>query len=392
MGLDIPTTTEQTAINLANLEAKLNQTSPLADESFQRTLAGMEGLAFTSLYKFGVERALQNLVLTATKGDLDNLGIEFGVLRKVAESAQLTITIPGTTGTIIPINTDFVGDPNGIRYFSDAQVTVTAGVAAINVTASESGVAGNLLVGDTLSIGTQIAGVDNQATVTVVLTLGVEEETDDAYRDRILFALRITTGGGNAADYKSWSEEVSGVFKAYVFAGQPFDLIVTSYPGDRTIYIQADADIDADGIAPASLLDEVRTAVNTDPDTLKSRPPLGLVDATVFIESIIRTEFFITITGLDVSADIEAQVKTDISSAADSYFRSIGPFVEGIDLPQDRNDLITSVSISTIVQDVLTANGGTAQSVGFGLAVGSFLAQYRLNPNELAKLGLVTYA
>jgi uncharacterized phage protein gp47/JayE len=389
MGIKTPTTAEQTAINLTNFEAKLNQTSPLADQAFQRVLAGMEGLAFTTLFKFAIERALQNLVLTATKEDLDILGIEAGVIRKVAESAQHTQTIPGVNGTIIPINTDFIGDSNGVRYFSDAQVTVIGGIATINVTAAESGVVGNLQVSDTLSISTQIAGVDNQATVTVLNTIGAEEETDDAYRLRVLNALRTTLGGGNSEDYKAWSEEVAGVFRAFPYSGKPG--ITGSVPGERTVYIEADSTIDADGIAPAALLTDVRENIHTNPDTLKSREPLGLTDATLYVQSIIRNTFEVTITGLVVDASILTQVKSDIDDALDAYFRLITPFITGVDYEPDRNDTITNLTVSTTVQAVVAANNGTCKQVKFKLTGGSFVDTYLLDPGELAKNGTNTY-
>ena len=49
MSSNIPTTLEQKVQNLANLEAALSQTSPLADKAFLRVLAAMEAMQFTGI-------------------------------------------------------------------------------------------------------------------------------------------------------------------------------------------------------------------------------------------------------------------------------------------------------------------------------------------------------
>lgn len=392
MSLQILTTQEIKDQNLSNLESNIGQEAPITDKAFLRVLAAMEAMSNTPLYKYAAERAKQNLALTATSIDLDNLGIEYGIIRKAAEAAVLTATIPGTNGTIIPINTDFSGDSNGVRYFTDAQVTVAGGIGTISLTASEEGISGNLQVSDTLSIGTQISGLETTATVTVVDNLGTEEETDDEYRIRILDEIRGDGGGGNAFDYRQWSQEVAGVLRAYPIAGKPVELGAETAPPDRTVYIEATISIDPDGIAPQSLLDEVRDTITTDPITGLARQPLGLTDETLFIVSISRTGFDVQINNLNVSSDIEAQVKSDISTALESYFRSITSFIEGLDSLIDRNDLITDLTVSNVVQDVLSANGGSAAGVAFGIeSSGIFLSELQLNAGQLAKLGTVSY-
>lgn len=391
MSLTIPTIQEQKDTNLANLESQLGQTAPINDKAFLRVIAAMEALQGAGLYRLGIERAKQNLAITASGNDLDLLGSEYGVNRKAAEAAVLTATLPALTGTLIPATIDFIGNSNGVRYALDASVIAAAGVATLSLTATEMGVIGNLQISDTLSIGTQVAGAETTATVTVIDNIGADEETDDVYRLRVLDAIRGVGGGGNTFDYRSWAQEVAGVTRAYPYSGRPVADLAATAPPDRTVYVEADTTIDADGIAPQSLLDEVRDTITTDPVTGLSRQPLGLTDDTLFIESISRLSFFVTINDLTVSADIEANVKADIETALETYFRSIRPFVEGLDSALERNDLITDLTVSEVVQDILSANGGSASAVSFGLTVDTFTPQYRLQPGELAKSGGVTY-
>jgi vacuolar-type H+-ATPase subunit E/Vma4 len=112
----------------------------------------------------------------------------------------------------------------------------------------------------------------------------------------------------------------------------------------------------------------------------------------LFVESIIRTSIFIDISDLDVETEKESDCKSDISDALDLYFRTIRPFVDGVDVEQERDDTITNVSVSEILSDVLKSYGATVQTVTFGLVVGVSIPLYTLDQGELAKLGGITYA
>ena len=240
---------------------------------------------------------------------------------------------------------------------------------------------------DTMTIDTPIAGAQAQATVTVIDNVGAEEESDEDYRVRVLSAIRTVGGGGNSADYRSWSEEVAGVRRAYPYAGQPGG---GGDPADRTVYVEATTDIDPDGIPPSSLLDEVRDSITTDPVTGKDRQPLGLNDSTLYVEAITRTEFYVVVTNLIVSADDEVQAKSDITDAVAAYFLALFPFVQGLDFIGDKNDIVTDVSISEVVQDVMNTYGGSAEDVSFNIGGGA-LASYTLDMGELAKSGGVSF-
>lgn len=391
MAYNIPTLQELYAAHLARLESSLGQSAPVNDKAFLRVLALSEAAQDIGLYKYAADRAKQNLAITATGEDLDRLGQNEGVIRKNATTAQVTATLTATTGVIIPSTIDFIADANGLLYRPIADVTAVANVATLTLQCRESGAAGQLEIGDTLEMTSQIAGANTTATVTAIVVIGIDAESDADYRPRVLFAQRAITGGANATDHKIWAEAVTGVKRAFPYSGRPADE-GTSYPGDRQVYIEATTDIDADGLAPAWLLADVRTAINYDPVTGESRAPLGLTDATLFLRSISRTTMHTEIRDLVVDSDKESACKNDISAALTLYYDSVVPFVDGVDLPQERSDTITSMAVGQVVQDVLDAYGATASSVGFGIVVGVFLTQYVLGTGELAKKGTVTYA
>lgn len=391
MAYKIPTSQILFDDHLARLEAALAQTAPSLDKSFLRVLAISEAGLDIGLYKYAADAALQNLAITATDDGLDRIGNDNSTPRQQAQTCIVTAELPATTGTVIPGSREFIGDANGLRYKTEADVTAVADVATLSLRCVDTGTVGNLEVGDTLSISAQIAGAETVAEITVVDQIGVDKESDSDYRPRVLFAQRAITGGGNASDHKIWSEAVTGVRRAFPYSGRPASEGV-SMPGDRTVYVEAQTSIDADGIAPPALLASVREAINTDPLTGLSRMILGLTDDTLWIESIIRTSIFVEIRDLDVDAAKEADCKSDISDALDLYFRTIAPFIDGVDVVTERNDSITPLTVSEIVQDVLTSYGAVSQGIGFGLVVGVFLPLYYLDPGELVKLGGITYA
>jgi len=391
MALKIPTVKEATEQNVTTFESELNQTVPLTTQAFLRVLSFIQAGSQTQLYKYGAERSLQNFALTATEIDLDRIGNEYGVARKVAVAAVLDIQIVATTGTIIGPTNSYIGDSNGVRYIPDAQGTAVDDLLDLTVTAQVTGVVGNLSVGATLTIESPVAGASSKATVTAVDTLGTERELDDSYRERILSEIRTVGGGGNAVDYRTWAEQTPGVRRAYPYAGRPSG---TSYPGERTVYIEAETSLDPDGIADQNLLDAARDYIDHDPDTEQTRTPLGLPnldEETLWVESISRTGIYIEIRNLTVDVDVEAQLKSDIEDSLSVYFRALGPFVDGVDVEIERDDSITSISIATIVQSLFVQYGAYASGIGFGTSIGVFIDFYQLNPGEKAKLEQITY-
>jgi uncharacterized phage protein gp47/JayE len=388
MSLTIPTTQETVDANVAKFEATLNQTVPATDKAFVRVVAVIEASAFSSLARMAVDRAKENLALTASADGLATIGEEIGVIRKAATAAEFTIETTAGAGTSVPITARFTGDSNAESYRPSASASEGSGTISLTAVAETAGTGANLSVGDTLTITVPIDDVSPIWTVTAVLVEGLDQEDIEEYRRRVLNGLRTVGGGGNSADYRTWAEEVEGVYRAFPYSGAPTG---TSYPGDRTVYIEADSTIDADGIAPEYLLDDVRVAINTDPVTGKARPCLGDTDENLYVESVSRTTLNVEIRDLVVDADLLDATKTNLTDAVDDYLRGIVPFISGLDAPITQNDMITELTLSQIIQTVLTAVGGSAAGVGLYIISNTFIPSYVLGQGELAKLGVITY-
>jgi uncharacterized phage protein gp47/JayE len=379
----IPTTEQNISTSLATLESKLNQNSPLLDRAFLQVMSGLQGMTKTELYQFGIERAQQVLALNASEEDLDDIAKNYGITRKPAVTAVLTISVSGVNTTPVRITTTWIGQVNSIRYFQETAAVIGASPVPVDIYAEQAGVVGNMQVGDLVEIGATNPGIDPTATVSAIVTEGANKETDDELRIRILNEIQTVGGGSNLADIRSWGEEATNVKRCDPYTGRP--PFSTSEPGYRTVFVEATESFDPDGIPSQPILDDVRDKITTDPDTGKARQALGSTDDTLGVEPITRILFYFTVAGLTVDPARLSDAQTDIDTALKEYARSLYPFIDGLDSEVFKNNVITSVAASNIVADVLKKYAGHAQAVNFGLSPGIFLPEYELNPGERAK-------
>jgi len=388
MSFSLATTKEIISTIVTNFETAIGQTVPLSDKAFLRVLATNMGLVFTALKKFTVEKSRQNLAETATADDLELIGSNYGVNKTAAVAAVVTIDTTGTNGTDITPLMTYVADFSGVRYIPTETVTVAGGVATVTVQAETTGEDGNLTAGDTLTIESQVAGLSAAAEYNATTTTGVDREDEDTYRRRVLTEIRTVGGGGNSADYRTWGEAVAGVAAIYPYAGRPASE-GTDLPGDRTLFVKAST---GDGTADTTLKNLVRSEVNTDPDTGLSRVPLGMPDATLFVESITLTGLNVEIENLDFPAGQEADVKTRVEAALTAYLADVYPWVSGLDLDTDVNDTITGVSIANAIQPVLDVTGSFATRVRVKtVSPAAYVDSYEVDEGELVELNTLSW-
>jgi hypothetical protein len=166
-------------------------------------------------------------------------------------------------------------------------------------------------------------------------------------------------------------------------ATEEMTLVNESLPGDRTVYVESEADPDD---CPPATLTAVRDALLTDPETGLARMPLGLIDERLYVESTYRTDAQIWVIGLDVPADVLAEVQAKIEVALEDYVARVCCFVGGLDYPGDRVDTVSKGSFATVVQGVVRGYGGSIEYVTFEIGAVEQNA-YQLSQGEL--LGLV---
>ena len=382
---------------LAFIESRINQTTPDADKAYNKVLAGVLSMMLSQLLKVATDRAKEVLTISASIIGLRIIGQGRNITEKPATAAVLTWDVNGSNGAVIETSVIYTAS-TGVQYIPDAQVIIgVSGVGTVTGTAQTAGVVGNLANGAVLTADRNIANAEQTGTVASTVTTGTDAETTDAYRQRILDDERTEGGGSNSADYRRWAELTPGVFRAYPYTGNPTYLQTGAGSIDpiaRTIWIEADESIDPDGIPSSSLLTTAEEYIKTNQDTGQANEVLtGDGDSNRYVEAIIRTVFFVVIINLDVPSDVESQTKANIETALKTYFRSVRAFIEGLDFIDDKNDEVTTPSVTKVIQDVVAAAGGVFSNVTFNIGASS-LGSYIPTPGELCKLadtGGVTY-
>jgi hypothetical protein len=394
MSLETPTTKEISDNIIAQLELTLNQSIPLLPKSFLRVLAKALSGVFILLYKYGGFIFLQMFVQSASFSDTTVLGKTINPLKfwgrligvgdpVPATNAELVVdvTVNIQTGSL-PSGTQLVSADNGVTYITVGSVlldspTVQATIKAVSDQSGGGGAGaiGNLDNGSIVSFANPLANVSRNATVVSQSVTGSDGETSEVYRQRIIDRFQKRPQGGAYSDYEIWGEEAAGIISVFPYTGDP---------GQVNVYSEATVESSGspDGIPTAAQLQAVLDIINLDESGLATRR-----NANAFVNSlpITRTGFDVDVTGITGVTNL-ADVQADITTALTEYFLSVEPFISGLTI-KPRNDNITRTRVSAIVEDIVTADGGTFTSATF-IQTGSSgsLTAYSLGEGEKAKL------
>ncbi|WP_038384939.1 baseplate J/gp47 family protein [Bradyrhizobium elkanii] len=215
--------------------------------------------------------------------------------RKAATYAQGVVNVTGVQGIIVPMGTN-LANAAGIGYQTTEEITIGTGPTPVAAMALTTGAVGNIDEGETVNVSDGIPGVDGEAIV-VSMSGGVDEETDDQLRARVLLRIQNPPMGGDADDYVLWALAVPGVTRAWSAPEMG--------PGTVTVRFMMD-DLRADnrGIPLPEDVLVVRAYLDT-------KRPVAVKD--MFIEAPIPLFYGVTISGLEnddeaVRASIEASI------------------------------------------------------------------------------------
>lgn len=286
------------------------------------------------VYGFIVWCSKQFLPDTAEMEFLIRHGSIKDVTKNPATFCQVTATFTGTDGLTISEG-DEMQTNDGRAFTADADATVAAGVATVTATTSVEGDDGNVDVADTLTLSSPIAGINSAGTVATVENTGVDEESDDDYRDRILLRWREVPQGGAEADYLIWAKEVSGVTRVWVKPNY-------TGPGNVTVFFVRDND--SGSIAPsAGEIADVQ-------DYIDDRRPVT-AQLTVLAPTLVARNFTIAVTPDTtavreaVQAELEDLIERDAEPAGTIYVSRIREAVSRAS--GETNNIVSSPTIDT---------------------------------------------
>lgn len=298
-----PTLTEIIDRTFADLVSRLNLQGALLRRSVVGVLARVLAGASHMLHAHLDWIAKEAIPDTATEW-LPRWAAIWGVARREAEFAVGdNIALTGTiNGTVVPAGTA-MRRSDGVEFLTDADVTITAGVATAAVTAVEPGAAGNTDAGVALNLVFPIAGVSSTATVAGDgIVNGSDVESDASLRARLLARIQQPPHGGAEFDYEMWALEVPGVTRAWVY---PLHM------GPGTVGVTFVRDDDVSMIPDAAEVEAVQ-------DYIDERRPVT-AEVTVFAPVADALNFSIEVTPSTdaIKAAIEAELRDMLAREAE---------------------------------------------------------------------------
>jgi uncharacterized phage protein gp47/JayE len=389
MSITQPTTKEISDNIVSQIQTSLNQRIPLLPKSFVRVLARVVAGVWVILYKYGGFIFQQMFVSTAsdqltTVNGLEVVPLtEWGRLIGVGDPVGSTqaelvidITVENQTGTL-PAGSQVLGASNGVTYITIGDVALNASVVQANIRAVEDqsggggrGAIGNLDNGSLVTFANPLPNVSREAVVDSTVTAGVEGESTEDYRQRIIDRWTARPQGGAYADYRVWGTSVVGIAQVYPYTGDP---------GEVDVYVESGTT--TDGVPTQDQLDAVADAIEFDVNGLATRRPAGALVNTLPID---RVDWITTVTGLSVPGNASA-VESAVEVAVQEYFLDREPFIVGLDVAPGTNRIVQSAVIG-VVEDVVTSFGGTFTTASIAKASnpGVPISDYTLPQGEKA--------
>jgi hypothetical protein len=146
---------------------------------------------------------------------------------------------------------------------------------------------------------------------------------------------------------------------------------------------------DGRGTPSTALLNAVEDVLQFNPDTTLPTNYRGRRPAQAFLEMdpVVTIPVDIQINGLQTdTTDVRNSILTNLTS----YLFNIRPFIAGCDLSTDKNDILTSVKLQSVVDDTI---GNANTFLSFDLTVDGVLANtYTFDLGNIPYLRNIVYA
>lgn len=248
---------------------------------------------------------------------LDLRAEEYGITRRPAVAATVTLRFTGAPGTVIPagtrVSTVSTQTVPAVLFETTQAATIPAGGSVdVPAVAVQPGAAGNVAAGTLTMLASPLPGVTSVTNPSAAAG-GIDEEDDDTLRARLLERARRDEGDGSVADYIRWAREVPGVGQVYV---EPL------WQGPGTVRVVI---LDQNGdIPPADLVNAVQEHLDPGGHGVGlGRAPIG---ARVTVQGPRDVPLTVTIPGLQVEPGYDAAaVKAAIEAAVRAYIVAVSP-------------------------------------------------------------------
>lgn len=320
---------------------------------------------------------------------LVKLGVLFGVgepLVGVQWQGVITVDVL-TLGSVLYSGTQLKNSVTGKLYITTETKTLLKSKEAVPVVCTEIGASGNLEQNDTLNFVNPYGFIKTEAVVLNVARVGLDNELESSYRNRVINRFRLQPQGGALADYRIWASEVPGVLNVYPYNDK-------EQPGGVLLYVSGIPDVYADRIPDVGLLKKVGNACTYDPETGKAtrKPLTAMLDpkndgSYLNVKSITVTAFDVVIIGM--SGIIPADFAQVVKPALQNYFLDRELYIRGLSDDNNRTNIISKNHVITVVNQIAVSFKAVFETAEIRRN-GNVMALYTLDNGELAKFGTLT--
>jgi uncharacterized phage protein gp47/JayE len=300
---------------------------------------------------------------TAVGEYLDYICESRGIYRKQATAAvrQGTFDAPVPAGSVFQT----LNGANSVNFVSGDLISNVDNVYVYKMTCQTAGEIGNAYTGSIIPV----TAINNltEASIGTIITVGTDEETDDALRARYNDSFGAVSFAGNISAYRSEILKISGVGAVQVYP---------AYNGGGTVLCSI---VDSDyKPAQQALIDTVQSVICPAEDGGNAPSPNGYgfapigaaVDITTAAQLSIDVEFTITMeTGVPFTPEYQTKIETAIGDYIESAAENWGnPLVSN---KVEYSVIVYVARILTAILSVegvanvtnLTVNGGTTDLV-----------------------------
>ena len=384
---------------IRSFEHEFNTQLRILPKSFIKILCKVFAGVFIIVYKLVGWYFLQMFPETADWEEVTILGVrlrplvKLGVLFGVGEPMagvqwQGIITIDVLTqGSVLYSGTQLKSSVTGKLYIVEETKTLLQTKENVSIVCTEIGTAGNLEQNDTLNFVNPYGFIETEAVVLDVTRVGLDNELESSYRNRVINRFRLQPQGGALADYRIWASEVPGVLNVYPYNDK-------EQPGGVLLYVSGIPDVYVDRIPDSGLLKKVGEVCTYDPETGKAtrKPLTAMLDpkndgSYSNVKPITVAVFDIVITG--VSGIVPADFAQVVKPALQNYFLDRDLYIRGLSDDNNRTNVISKNHVITVINQIAVSVKAIFETAEMRKD-GKVVPLYALDNGELARLGGLT--
>lgn len=384
---------------IRSFEHEFNTQLRILPKSFIKILCKVFAGIFIIVYKLVGWYFLQMFPETADWKEVTILGVrlrplvKLGVLFGVGEPLAgvqwrgiITIDVL-TQGSVLYSGTQLKSSATGKLYIVEETKTLLQTKENISIVCTEIGTAGNLEQNDTLNFVNPYGFIKTEAVVSDVARVGLDNELESSYRNRVINRFRLQPQGGALADYRIWASEIPGVLNVYPYNDK-------EQPGGVLLYVSGISEVYTDRIPDSGLLKKVGEACTYDPETGKAtrKPLTAMLDpkndsSYSNVRPVTVAVFDVVITG--VSGIIPADFARIVKPSLQNYFLDRDLYIRGLSDDNNRTNVISKNHVITVINQIAVSVKAVFETAEIRKN-GNITALYALDNGELAKLGTLT--